>query len=121
MELDADLVVLSACRTALGILEKGEGIQGLPRAFFCAGARSVLVSLWPVGDRSTSRFMEFFYEHLSRGESKQEALRGAKLNMIKAKDTHLRQWAGFILMGDGGDRIALSKPSFWQTIKSLLF
>jgi len=121
MELNADLVVLSACRTALGKLEKGEGIQGLPCAFFCAGARSVLVSLWPVGDRSTSRFMEFFYEHLFRGESKQEALRGAKLNMIKAKDTQLRQWAGFILMGDGGDRIELSKPSFWQTIKSLLF
>jgi CHAT domain-containing protein/Tfp pilus assembly protein PilF len=121
IKLDADLVVLSACSTALGKLEKGEGIQGLPRAFFCAGARSVLVSLWSVSDRSTSRFMELFYKHLSRGESKQEALRRAKLDMMDAKDTRPRQWAGFILMGEGGGGIPLSKPTFWQQIKFRIF
>lgn len=120
-ELDADLVVLSACRTGLGKLEKGEGILGLPRAFFCAGASTVLVSLWPVGDRSTARFMEYFYAHLSAGDSKQTALRHAKLDMLSAKDIKPNEWAGFILMGEGKHTISLQQPSLWQRIKSRIF
>ena len=120
-ELDADLVVLSACRTGLGKLEKGEGIQGLPRAFFCAGASTVLVSLWPVRDRSTARFMELFYYHLSSGKSKQTALRQAKLDMLDSKDIRPSDWAGFILMGEGKQSIMLQRPSFWQRIRSRIF
>lgn len=118
-ELDADLVVLSACQTARGKLEKGEGVQGLPRAFFCAGARAVLVSLWPVGDRSTARFMRHFYSHLADGRSLQESLRRTKLDL--ARRSAPLDWAGFVLLGDGQRRLELSRPSRLRSIISRIF
>ena len=113
MKLDADLVVLSACETGLGTLREGEGIVGLTRAFIYAGAASTVVSLWKVEDQSTSLFMERFYQHLKRGLSKAEALRQAKLDIIRSnvdlKATGRREelaspfyWAPFILVGDWG-------------------
>jgi len=113
LELNADLVVLSACDTALGQLKNGEGIVGLTRAFLYAGASSTVVSLWKVEDQSTSLLMESFYQNLKRGLSKAEALRQAKLatmhSTIDLKATGMRQdlaspffWAPFILVGDWG-------------------
>ncbi|MDF1545739.1 MAG: CHAT domain-containing protein [bacterium] len=58
-----DLVTLSACETALGQIESGEGVYGLRRAFLMAGARTVVSALWPVSDRETSDFMLFLYQH----------------------------------------------------------
>ena len=80
LDLPADLVVLSACGTALGRETPGEGLFGLPQAFFTAGATRVVVSLWKVGDESTAALMERFYrgllgEHLSPAA----ALRRAQL------------------------------------------
>lgn len=99
LRLNADLVTLSACETALGEQVTGEGMVGLTRAFLYAGARSLLVSLWPVSDLSTPDLMTAFYRHLGNGELKAEALYQAKLERIAAGDEPYR-WAPFILAGD---------------------
>jgi CHAT domain-containing protein/Tfp pilus assembly protein PilF len=101
LKLDADLVVLSACNTGRGRLVNGEGVLGLHRAFFYAGARAVLGSLWSVNDRASADFMNLFYYHLQKGEGKAEALRAAKLKFIKSSThVHPYYWAAFILQGE---------------------
>lgn len=100
LKLDAGLVVLSACRTGWGKFSRGEGVMGLTKAFFHAGAKSVLSSLWNVSDRSTTWFMSAFYTQLSRGATKGEALRLAKLGMIRSRYSHPYFWAPFVLSGD---------------------
>ncbi|HWN41392.1 MAG TPA: CHAT domain-containing protein [Thermoanaerobaculia bacterium] len=98
VRLDADLVTLSACGTALGREMGGEGLVGLTRAFQYAGARSVLASLWSVADVSTARFMQSFYGHLRNGKTKDEALRAAQMESMP--DSHPFHWAAFQLTGD---------------------
>ena len=115
-KLSADLVVLSACQTGKGQLEKGEGVSGLSRAFLYAGAQSVLVSLWNINDRATAEFMEHFYTYLSRGESKEKALQSAKKRMLKSKYAHPFYWAAFVLIGDYKSPVNITKPSFWEKI-----
>jgi CHAT domain-containing protein/tetratricopeptide (TPR) repeat protein len=100
LSLNADLVVLSACQTGKGRLENAEGVLGLPRVFFNAGAKSVISSLWKVNDKSTSKLMRVFYQYLARGYDKAQSLRLAKLEMLKSKYSHPFFWAGFILNGD---------------------
>lgn len=99
-EMNADLVVLSACQTARGKIEKGEGIQGLSRAFFCSGARSVLASLWNVNDKFSSLFMKHYYGYLSGGATTLEALRLAKIRMLQSGYDQPYYWAAFILIGE---------------------
>ena len=98
VRLDADLVTLSACDTALGREMGGEGLVGLTRAFQYAGARSVLASLWSVADVSAARFMQSFYGNLRKGMSKDEALRAAQIERLR--DLHPFHWAAFQLTGD---------------------
>ncbi len=102
LNLPADLVVLSACRTALGREIRGEGLVGLTRGFFSAGARQVLVSLWPVEDRATAELMRRFYlEMLGRGRPPAAALREAQTAMWRDEGRRSAYyWAGFILQGD---------------------
>lgn len=101
LDLDADLVVLSACDTGLGAMVSGEGLVGVTRAFLYAGARSVVVSLWQVDDASTPDLMISFYRHLDQDEDKAESLRLAKLEMIREeKFSHPFYWAPFILIGE---------------------
>lgn len=101
LKLNADLVVLSACKTGLGKQIRGEGLAGLSRAFFTAGASNVLVSLWNVYDQSTADFMTSFYTGLRKhGLSKAAALQDARLQMIHSpKFSHPYYWAPFILIG----------------------
>lgn len=104
LRLAADLVVLSACNTARGKLIRGEGLIGLSRAFFYAGARSLVASLWPVSDRSTARLMEHFYRNLQKGLPRDEALCQAKREMLQAPHAAWRRpfyWAPFVIMGMG--------------------
>jgi CHAT domain-containing protein/TPR repeat protein len=100
LRLLADMVVLSACQTGRGKIENMEGVLGLPRIFFYCGAKSVVSSLWNINDRSTAKFMAYFYKFLSKGEDKAEALRMAKLKMLKSKYSHPYYWAAFVLHGD---------------------
>lgn len=81
---NADLVVLSSCDSSLGQFYNGEGVYGLVRSFFYAGANSVLSSLWKVNDKATSELMSNFYHSLSVGSSKVEALHFAKLSYLKS-------------------------------------
>ncbi len=100
LRLDAELVVLSACDTGLGKRLRGEGILGLSRAFFYAGATSLVVSLWPVADASSGELMQDFYRHLQRGAGKAEALAAAKRELIAGgRYAHPFYWAPFILLG----------------------
>jgi len=102
--IEAELVVLSACETGRGKLLSGEGLMGLARAFMCAGASSVSVTLWKVSDRSTADFMEHFYTALRAGKGKAESLRYAKLQMLKSPRPayhHPFYWAPFVLFGSG--------------------
>ena len=100
--LKAELVVLSGCRTALGREVRGEGLVGLTRAFFQAGAHRALVSLWKVEDRATAALMERFYSGLFKdGLPTAAALRQAQLEMHREPRTeHPYWWAAFILQGD---------------------
>lgn len=100
LRVSAEIVVLSACQTAKGRLEEVEGILGLPRIFFYSGAKTVLTSLWRIQDRTTARFMRSFYEKLFDGHPKAQALRLAKLDMIRSRFAHPHYWAAFVLSGD---------------------
>lgn len=103
LKLNADLVTLSACRTGLGQMLHGEGIIGLTRAFLYAGADSVVVSLWNVNDIATASLMKSFYKHLQKGLGKDEALRQAKLELLRGQQPAWRHpyfWASFVLVGD---------------------
>lgn len=119
-KLDAELVVLSACQTAKGKIEKGEGIQGLSRAFFYAGTKSVLASLWNVNDKSTSEFMKNFYNYLTKAKTKQEALCLTKIKMLESEYHQPYYWAAFILIGESDSRISLNRASFWDRLFSFL-
>ncbi len=99
MDLNASLVVLSACKTAYGDIAEGEGIMALPRGFLFAGAENILASLWKVHDKHSMELMLDFYEAYLSGDNYAEALRQAKLKAIKEGQQPLN-WAGFILIGD---------------------
>lgn len=105
LDLDADLVVLSGCRTALGAEVAGEGLVGIARGFFAAGARHLIASLWQVQDKATAELMDRFYRRLlgTPGETitPSAALRAAQLELIEStpfKDPY--HWAAFAAYGD---------------------
>lgn len=103
LRLDAELVTLSACQTARGRADAGEGVLGLTRAFLFAGARAVLSSLWPVADASTAELMQRHYTYLRDGRVKDVALQRAQLDLLRAREAtlaHPYHWAGFELFGD---------------------
>ena len=102
MRLDADLVVLSACQTALGKEMKGEGLVGLTRAFIYAGAPRVVASLWEVDDLATAELMKKFYTGmLQRHLRPAAALRAAQIELSKdPRRASPYFWAGFVLHGE---------------------
>jgi CHAT domain-containing protein len=102
LKMNADLAVLSACETALGKEIRGEGMVGLTRAFFYAGAQSVIASLWMVNDQSTALLMEDLHARHIKGEDASTALRRAKLGLLRGSDSRFRHpffWAPFVLVG----------------------
>jgi CHAT domain-containing protein len=102
LDLQADLVVLSGCRTALGKEVRGEGIMGLTRGFLYAGVPRVVASLWEVQDRTTAELMDRFYRALWQDRlPPAAALREAQRSL--RRDPRYREpysWAGFVLQGD---------------------
>ena len=102
LKLNADLVVLSACRTALGKEIKGEGLVGLTRGFMYAGAARVVASMWDVKDEATAELMKRFYQGMFKeGLRPAEALRAAQVSMWKEPRWNSPYyWAGFALQGE---------------------
>ncbi|WP_369831799.1 CHAT domain-containing protein [Chlorogloea sp. CCALA 695] len=94
---NTDLVVLSACQTAVSANSNGEEFAGIAYLFERAGARSIIASLWLAKDEETKQLMVAFYQNLNKGMTKGEALRQAKLSLI---DKHPLYWSPFILIGD---------------------
>jgi CHAT domain-containing protein/tetratricopeptide (TPR) repeat protein len=103
LNLGSPLVMLSACETGLGKEKKGEGVIGLTRAFMYAGAPTVGVSLWSVGDQSTAELMTGFYKRMltGQGATPVAAMRQAQMDMIAGKKfAPPYNWAPFVLVGD---------------------
>lgn len=104
MKIPADLVTLSACETGVGKLQDGEGMISLSHAFFYSGAKSLINTLWNINDNSATAIMEDFYKNLSKGRSKDEALRNAKLGFItrhkEDKLSHPYYWSAFVVSGN---------------------
>ena len=111
MHLSADLVTLSACDTGAGRLVGQEGIVNLVRAFFFAGARSVVASLWAADDVFTTSLMKGFYSNLAKGLDNGIALQEAKLKLLEQFGDQAVPfyWAGFTLAGDGSRQIKFSE------------
>ncbi|HEV7703003.1 MAG TPA: CHAT domain-containing protein, partial [Gemmatimonadaceae bacterium] len=104
LRLDADLVMLSGCSTALGLIVGGEGILGLTGPLLQAGAHSVVATLWPVDDRASAEFVRRFYGFLAKGMAATDALRLAQLDAMQ-RGVAPRDWAAFVLTGDGFVRV----------------
>lgn len=103
LDLQAKLVVLSACETGFGKFEDGNGVASIARAFMYAGVPSIVASLWKVDDRATSQIMKTFYRYLAKGENKAQALRLAKLDYLKNADNimaHPAYWSAFVQIGN---------------------
>lgn len=108
--LGADLVVLSACRTAGGTVVEGEGIQGLTAPLLEGGARAVVATQWPVSDQQALELTAKFYEALARGLPVGEALRSAKLAR-RAAGASTAEWAAFSAIGDPLLMVPLREPA----------
>jgi CHAT domain-containing protein len=102
LKLPADLIVLSACQTALGKEIKGEGLVGLTRGFMYAGAQRVVASLWQVDDLATAELMKSFYRGILKdGMRPAQALRFAQLELLKQRRWSSPYfWAAFVIQGE---------------------
>jgi CHAT domain-containing protein len=103
MHFNARLAVLSACKTGYGKIVKGEGMQCLARGFMYAGCPSLIMTMWEINDKSGSGLMKNFYEYLSKGKAKDEALQQSKLDYLKNADnikSNPYYWAGYINFGN---------------------
>ncbi|WP_298760356.1 CHAT domain-containing protein [uncultured Psychroserpens sp.] len=120
-----DLVVLSACNTSLGELNKGEGVMSLSRSFFNTGSHSVLPTLWEVNDKTTVQLLKSFYQNIQLGQNKSLALHNAKLDYLKtcAPNQSLPYfWASFVLIGDEGHlEIDNGIPNIYYYLFALVF
>jgi len=116
LNLNTNLLVLSACSTGDGRYQKGEGILSLGRGFMYAGASSILTTLWQINNQSTQKIMQYFYQNLYEGMDKDVALQQAKLSYMDEADgviAHPVFWAAYVLIGDTGTVVIYSKHSFW--------
>jgi len=123
LRMNADLVTLSACQTGLGHFIRGEGISGINRAFFYAGASSVCMSLWAVNDEATFQMMSRFYFHLKSGLSVNKALHRTKVEMIGSEAlSHPYYWASFIVSGKADRKVFKkgSNPVFWLAVPFII-
>lgn len=110
LNVNADLIVLSACNSGTGKEVRGEGVVGLSSAFLSAGARSVVSSLWKVDDKATEKMMREFYSAMAGGDmTVSQALRAAQLKMIQDPQYNSPfYWAAFTVHGDTSKKIIFS-------------
>lgn len=118
LDINPELVVLSACNTGFGKLQKGEGISSLAYAFKYAGSPSIIMSHWAVNDYSTKEIMLNFYKYMKEGYSKDESLRMAKLEFLNNADENLANpayWSAFVILGNS-EAIELNPISIYTYI-----
>jgi CHAT domain-containing protein len=117
LQTNADLVVLSACDTAVGSLQGEEGIANLSLAFMLAGAKNVVSTLWSIDDTSALYLMKRFYAHLAERNTLAHALTAAKRDMLKTYGAHAipYYWASFRLDGVGDRPIVLNSKRLTTT------
>jgi CHAT domain-containing protein len=127
LKINAALVVLSACNSGSGKLYNGEGIISLARGFFTAGAKSVVMTLWSIADKTSQRLMTSFYSNLGDRLSISDALQKAKTDYITNSDAlmaHPYFWAGFIVTGNSTTTFEVTKSKnqvYWGTLGILMF
>lgn len=119
LRLDADLVVLSACRTARGVLVEGEGVLGLTGPLLQAGARAVVATSWRIGDQATVAFVHSFYDALALGLPVADALRTAKLDALE-RGAKPNEWAVFTAVGDPLVKVGLRRPPLLGSRRAVL-
>jgi CHAT domain-containing protein len=103
LPIEAELVVLSACETSIGKVVPGESVLSLGSAFAAAGAHSTLTTLWKVDDAATEDLMVAFYQQLSAGKSRAEALAEAQRQQRAAGEfAHPYYWSAMTLNGEAG-------------------
>ncbi|MEP1790275.1 CHAT domain-containing tetratricopeptide repeat protein [Reichenbachiella sp.] len=118
MDLNAEMVVLSACNTGFGKLERGEGIRSLAYGFTSAGCKSTVMSQWSVDDQSTNQIMNLFYQNLNKGMTKSRALSKAKLEFLQSADKAYANpfyWGGFVVFGNTST-IEFDRDNAWTYI-----
>lgn len=116
LQLNAELTVLSACNTGTGKYFTGEGVMGISRSFLLAGSRSVVVSLWSVPSKETEELMVKFYKYKRSGMESSEALRKAKLEIMKQLSTNTKSGGerGLKIKATlGENQIQSAHPFFW--------
>lgn len=117
LQLNSNLVTLSACETGVGELKRGEGFLSLAQGFFYSGATSITSTLWKINDASTAGIMDSFYKNLADGDAKDEALRKAQFDFLQTNRenglAHPYYWSGFIVSGNTS---ALISSDPWSLI-----
>lgn len=116
LDINTDLVVLSACETGFGKYERGEGVISIGRGFMYAGVPAVAMTLWSINDQATANLMAYYYQYLAKRLQKDAALRQAKLLYLEranARTAHPFYWASFIPLGDN-QPIYIAKRFTWQ-------
>jgi CHAT domain-containing protein len=101
--LASNLSILTACETGKPTYQPGEGMISLAHAFNYAGSESILTSLWKIDEQSSAKILEYFYDNISKGLKKDEALKMAKLKYISTAQGRTiapQYWAGLVLIGD---------------------
>jgi CHAT domain-containing protein len=98
-DLKSDLMVLSACETGLGEVVGGEGVMGLPYAFYVAGNKNTILTLWKISDDITTKFIISFFTKLKAGVGQIEALTETKREFLKKGGSNPKYWAAFVLYG----------------------
>jgi len=125
LELNAELVTLSACNSGVGKLYAGEGVMSIAKGFAYSGAPNMVMTLWPVSDQATEAIMRFFYQYLKEGLPKHKALQKAKLDFIEEYeigDRHPQLWGGLIVIGNTNPVESLTEvgsSNLWIVLSSL--
>lgn len=117
LSLNAGMVTLSACESAIGELKRGEGFLSLTRGFFYSGAASITSTLWKINDASTTTLMDSFYKNLAQGDKKDLALQKAKKSFLEQNEqnalAHPYYWSGFVV---SGNTAPLASLNLWRWI-----
>ena len=100
IQMNSELVMLNSCSSGSGSYLQGSGIMGISRALRYAGAKSLALNLWSVNDKAASEFATSFYTAINEGSSKWEAMRTAKLSLLKTGNANPYYWGSYMLIGN---------------------